>query len=342
MGDKEATIYFGETMKNASAATKTILSSGSYRLADLYSITLPNGGATTYLTSFDSVLTAAIYPSGTQNTYLTGYTITRGATTQTVGVDSQELELTISPQFDSPGGPPLLSGYSILQAARLGLLDQAGVTFAKLYMSATASSSNTLDTSPGAVSWFVGSVADMDIDRFDVKLKIASGLLVLAQTQMPRNLFQAACVHTLYDSGCTLLKSSFTVSGSITGVFNNGKFDTNLTQADGYFDLGVIKFTSGANSGYQATVKTYLNAGGLLQLAIPFSAQVNIGDTFSIYPGCDHLQATCSTKFSNLAHFKATPYVPVVETLYDGGTVDTSSSQLGSNVGSGPASRIIP
>ena len=38
-----------------------------------------------------------------------------------------------------------------------------------------------------------------------------------------------------------------------------------------------------------------------------------IGDTFTAYPGCDKLQNTCNTKFTNIAHYRGYNYVPPPE-----------------------------
>lgn len=330
-------------MKNASPATLNILASGKYLRADLYQFTLVTG-QTYYFTSAEVPITAAVYPSVTQNTYLSGLTINRAQTTQECGLDSQELELTIAPKWDNPGGAATLAGFSVQQAARLGLLDDATCLYSKLFMN-FPSANQQLDTSGGAVGWFLGAVSDIQITRMALDVKISSNLLVLNQTQMPRNLYQATCVHTLYDIGCALLQSSFTVNGIVTGSGGVANFNTNLTQADDYFDLGVITFTTGLNTGYSATVKLYQNASGTVQTMIPFPQPVSGGDHFQIYPGCDKLQSTCTTKFSNLEHFKATPYVPVPETLYDGGSSDPPAAPpppavqkpglVGSNIGGG-------
>ncbi len=328
-------------MKNASPATLAILSGGLYFKVDLYIITLTTG-VSYYFTSGETPIGCAIYPSATNNSYVTGMTITRGSTTQTVGLNAQEMDLEFWPQFDSPGGPPLIAGYNILTAARLGILDNALVQYAKLF------SNTPLTTSQGAVAWFEGLVQEMDVDRDHLMMKVSCDLVTINQVQMPKNLYQSTCTHTLYDAGCTLSKSAFTVSGTVTAVTSASNFNTNLTQAINYFSLGVLTFTSGANNGFQTTVKQYLQASGNIQTLIPYPAAVAVGDTFNIYPGCDHLQATCSGKFSNLAHFKATPYVPVPETLYDGGTssANTSASEIASGgtggPGSGPSGRTNP
>ena len=40
-----------------------------------------------------------------------------------------------------------------------------------------------------------------------------------------------------------------------------------------------------------------------------------VGDTFSVFPGCDKTKTTCAGKFSNIARFRGFPFVPVPETI---------------------------
>ena len=41
----------------------------------------------------------------------------------------------------------------------------------------------------------------------------------------------------------------------------------------------------------------------------------NVGDVAYIYPGCDKTPATCKAKFNNFSRNRATPYVPLKETI---------------------------
>ena len=85
-----------------------------------------------------------------------------------------------------------------------------------------------------------------------------------------------------------------------------------LSQSAGYFTRGYILFTSGALNAIKRTVKGW--QPGLVSVFNPLPAVPAVGDTFMIYPGCDHTQATCSSKFGNVVHFRGFPYVPVPET----------------------------
>lgn len=326
-------------MRNASAAALAIMSGGSYLLAGLYDITLQNGNIY-HFTDFDIPLKAAINPSGVINQYLTGLTITRGAITNEVGMAVQDMELTIAAQQDNPAGTVLFSGYPLQQAIRLGLMDNALVQYSELYMNYPAAG-QPLDTSAKGIPWFNGNVGDIEpVGVLSSLMKVASGQQYFT-VQMPRNLYQGGCVHTVYDPGCTLSQAAFTATGHIVSVTNNGQFTTSLTAADRFYEMGVLKFTAGNNFGFSSTVKTYLNSSGVVQVVMPFPFAPGIGDTFSLFPGCDHTQSTCKAKFNNILHFKGFPFVPVTETLYDGGSSQPpNTSPAGAQAGNIVGSRI--
>jgi hypothetical protein len=342
-------------MRSASAAAAYLLSIGQQMRADLYDITLASGQAY-HFTSFQVPLTAAIYwPAAGPFTYQTGLTIKRGAKTQKAGADGGQLKLTITPQWDSPSAPVLINGYPFLQACRLGFFDNATVQLSRLFMppasyqlqggdSIIEATPGFIDVSAGAVGDFKGVAQDVQAGRFSADITVDNYLALLGNQQMPRQLFGVGCWHQVYDAGCTLLKSAFTSTGHVTSVTDGAHFDTSLTQANGYFQLGVITFTSGVNNTFQANVADFSNSGGALVLNYPFPAAPAIGDTFSIYPGCDLQEATCISKFANLAHFGGMPYIPIPMTIIDGNTADmpaqqTAGAQAGQLIGSQPSGR---
>lgn len=311
-------------MKAASGATLAILATGQYLRADLYAITLATA-TTLYYTSSDAPLKVA------GQAYSTGLTIKRGRLSQKAGLEVQTMNLEIAPQGDNPGGAPTIGGLSFLSACRAGLLDGARVLMSKCFLASWS------DTTPGAVPWFQGRIADVKCGRFAAPLTVNSDLELL-NISMPRNIVQTGCVHSLYDTGCTLSKATFQVSGTVSSLgATPNLINSGLTQADDYFSLGTITFTSGVLNGRSFTVRRSANSGGAVLAVMPLTG-VAPGDTFTIAPGCDKAQATCSSKFSNLAHYRGYPYVPVPETLYDGGTqvgdVPTLGGQGGQSAGS--------
>ena len=82
--------------------------------------------------------------------------------------------------------------------------------------------------------------------------------------------------------------------------------------ADAWFDHGVLTWTSGANAGVRAHVKSHQpGAGGArLSLWLPAGAPIVAGDAFIITAGCDRLHTTCKAKFNNLVNFRGFHLMP--------------------------------
>lgn len=80
---------------------------------------------------------------------------------------------------------------------------------------------------------------------------------------------------------------------------------------DGYYAQGWVVFNTGVNSGVERMVLGYSGGTFTVVPGLPFTP--GVGDTFTIYPGCDKQQQTCAQKFSNLINFGGFPYVPTPE-----------------------------
>lgn len=149
----------------------------------------------------------------------------------------------------------------------------------------------------------VKEVTDTEID-----IEVASWTELL-NVNMPADVYTPACRNVLGDGRCGIDLETYAVSGLVQSVTSASSFDTNLAAATGYFDLGKIRFTSGALSGLKKTIKTF-TVGGLVQTIIGFPQAPAVGDSFVAYPGCNLTMATCSGRFNNLIHFRGTPFIP--------------------------------
>lgn len=263
-------------------------------LADLYTVTLVGGYVARY-TSAETDLTVGGNVFKGQDIF-----ITRNKVRTMIGVEVDTLDLEISAQRSH-----LLNGTPWLQALRAGAMDGATVKLERLFTPSFGS-----DQMATFVE-FLGKVADMEIGRTGARVRVNSWLDVL-NIQMPRNMFQAGCLNTLYDGACALSKAAYAVNGTVTGG-NTSSITTNLTQADDYFSLGTITFTSGVNNGVTRSIKKH--ASGALSFALPLVSAPVAGDTFTAYPGCDKTMSTCSAKFNNLNNLRGFPFVPAPESV---------------------------
>lgn len=88
---------------------------------------------------------------------------------------------------------------------------------------------------------------------------------------------------------------------------------TPLGSDTGYFDFGLITFTSGANNGRSMEVKSYVPGQITLQLPMPYD--VAVGDTYTIVAGCDKSRDTCRDRFNNIANMRAFPFLPGIDQI---------------------------
>lgn len=269
--------------------------SDEFLMADLFRITLSNGQILRH-TNADMPV---VWDGQTYEAHK--LIIKRGATRVAVGldVDSNTLEIAAEPDYR-------LEGLQWSEAALGGALDGARVVIERIFFSDWA-------TPVGAVVIFSGRVSDVSGSRSAVKVDVKSDIELL-NVSSPRNIYQSGCMRTLYDGGCKVNREKFTVNGRVTANSTTGtELACNLTQADGWFNQGVIKFTSGRNAGLSRTVKEHKNGRLSFALRLPFPPQS--GDVFKIYPGCDKRQETCGKKFDNIVHFRGFPYIPAADTI---------------------------
>lgn len=290
-------------MRNASGALSALLTGQSqFYVADLLTLIQANGNIVR-LTNADVDVTAVSQVDGASHVFASGgVQFSRTATKCIVGlqVDTMTVVLMADPLLHTLGGVPWPA------AAAQGALDEARIVVERVF------SANWGDTSAGTLIRFSGRVGQVVPSRATITLSVNSDLELL-RASMPRNTYQPGCVHTLFDSGCGLVRATYAVSG--TAIAGSTLNALNLTDAHatGYFDLGTVKFTSGLNNGLTYTVKSW-TTGGVLVPARPFANVPQVGDTVTLSPGCDKLAGTCSGKFSNLARFRGYPNVPSPET----------------------------
>lgn len=202
-----------------------------------------------------------------------------------------------------------------LAAARGGALDGATVDIHRAYWAAWPSRSAGILVPPYVlVDYFAGRVATVQIKRTSALITVNSHMEILQRT-MPRNVYQSQCRHALFDAGCTVSAAATKQTGSVVSVVNNGKFgQTQVIVPANYWALGRLVWTSGANVGFSAMIRNFDVATGLTTLIAPMPFTVAVGDIFDIYPGCDKLLTTCTTKFANAANFGGQPFIPAPET----------------------------
>ena len=215
-------------------------------------------------------------------------------------VDKQQLTIAARPT-------DLINGAPFLIALRDGSFDGAEIIRYRVFLAAPAG------TVVGGVIMFQGRISTVDhVGRTSATVTVASDLVILGY-DMPRNLYSPTCVHTLYDSGCGVVRGTFAASGAAGSGSTSSSI--NFSGALAQHSQGSLVWSSGANANMRATVKS-VSVGSALNLMYPLPFAPSTGDAFTVYAGCDHTQGTCQGRFNNIANFRGFPYVPPPQMAY--------------------------
>jgi len=294
-------------------------------IADLYTFALASGETLRY-----SGWTVALsipgtaFPSGSVNYNSTSYTefllgprFGRSKATVKLGVQPAELDIDVL-----AGADDLIGTFPFAEAVRLGLFDGATVELDRLFAPPQAAGSGALDTSLGCLLWFYGRVAEANIGRSKIALKVKSLMNLLAIQQMPRRLYQASCGHVFGDTMCGYDRAA----GKNAAGASTGNGQGTVTAAVGttqglitctgtvaaIYNEGTVTGATGANLGYSRTIAN-LGNGSQIGLFKSFLYPIAIGDNFTVLPGCDHTASACRNSFNNLPRFGGFPYIPPPE-----------------------------
>lgn len=221
---------------------------------------------------------------------------------QTVGIGTDTLEITLRADDRTQMG-----GIPILSFGQQNGFDGAIIVAQRVYFP-------TWGMTPiGVVDRFRGRFSEFKDGGRTSGTVIVAGYTELLNTNVPIDVFQGSCLNTLFDAKCTLIRSNYGAAAAISGASTQRLLATNIMASAGTYALGSVVFASGLNSGERRTI-TAQDASGNLTLVSPLPVAPSIGDTFTLYPGCDLKLGTCTNKFNNRINYRGQDFIPTPET----------------------------
>ena len=128
--------------------------------------------------------------------------------------------------------------------------------------------------------------------------------------------YQFTCDAVLGDGRCgvNLDAPANKASGTVQSVLDARSFDALGVGGYGlgFFALGALEWTSGANEGPAFRVSDHAKpeADWVLTLMEPPPKPIKAGDGFVVRAGCDKMIETCRSRFDNVVNFRGFPTIP--------------------------------
>lgn len=283
-------------MKDASEALRQHLNNDKYFLScDLYELHL-RSGTSYYWADADADVSynGHVYKSD-------GPIIVRDkiATNSTVSVDKMTVTISTNEQ-DKIGGVPIMA------VAHNGGFDGAQMTLRRAFFDDDYKII-------GVIGLFTGLCEVSQGGGLTLKLNVKS-IVQKLNIEYPNRRYYPQCPFSIYSKECGVDIHNFRKQGKVTGIGagpNAVRID--IPFENGYYAAGGIDWLTGPLAG-QSTQIISSNDGMILYMSA-LEVKPRVGDQFYIYAGCNKTPEECKKKFNNWSRNRATPYVPLKESI---------------------------
>ena len=203
----------------------------------------------------------------------------------------------------------------------LAIFDSASITEADmiggLYDNATVTSFlvNYADLSQGKVILLKGILGEVTFEAGAFKAELQSNIS-RAHQQICAVTSSLCRAVDFADATCQYSGTVIYTPYTVTSVASPRQFyATGIGQADDFFTAGKVKWLTGLNAHLSMEIKRSLNAGGSIELQLPMPNTVAIGDTFTLYRGCNRTFVQCQV-YANAKNFQGEPTIPGRDVLF--------------------------
>lgn len=154
------------------------------------------------------------------------------------------------------------------------------------------------------VPWWAGRVLNCEWKEGLAVLSCENIFTSLRRTGL-RRLYQRTCPHVLYGAACRAVPATFAQTLTVSVVAGRSVTVPGLTGANGRFTGGYLEWIVSISRTERRGIKDH-NAA-VLELTHPI-ADLFVGATVNLFPGCAHDLADCQGFFSNAINYGGWPY----------------------------------
>lgn len=220
------------------------------------------------------------------------------ATNSTVSVDKMNVSISCNEQ-DQIGGVPIMA------VAHNGGFDGAELTLRRAFFD---ESWKIIDT----IALFTGLCEVTQGGGLTLKLSVKS-IVQKLNIEYPNRRYYPQCPYSVYSKECGVDIHNFRKKGKVTALSGTNRIRIDLSFDNGYYEAGGIDWITGPLAG-QSTQIMRADNGEIMYMS-PTDTAPRVGDQFYIYAGCNKTPDDCKRKFNNFNRNRATPYVPLKESI---------------------------
>ena len=164
---------------------------------------------------------------------------------------------------------------------------------------------------PETITFWKGFVTSVKF-KDEIAELICEPIQALFSREIPRQAYSALCNHVLYDSGCQVVKASFSDVVEVTSISSSGdelvlnSLSTARPADTTFFTGGYVERTDGD----KRLILDYTFATDTVRILLPFDG-LTTGEDVTARAGCAHDILTCRDKFNIVPNFGGFPWSPL-------------------------------
>ena len=204
-----------------------------------------------------------------------------------------------------------------------GILDSESIDVQKIlsgaydYSPAKMLIVNYADTAIGVADLLTGTVGEIEI-RTDLSYRAEMLDLKHYLSNVIGEVYTLECRADLGDSRCKVPITNPTWGriATVTTVTNRNTFivsfdnpDARAAQAD-WYQSGSLRWNTGDNVGKAHEITVWESGTNAITMYLSSFFTIQVGDTLTVYPGCDKTITTCIDRFDNRLNFRGEPFLP--------------------------------
>ena len=220
------------------------------------------------------------------------------ATNSTVSVDKMTVSISTD-ERDKIGGVPIMA------VAHNGGFDGAEFTLKRAFF-------DDANKIIGVIGLFTGLCEVSQGGGLTLKLNVKS-IVQKLNIEYPNRRYYPQCPYSIYSKECGVDIHNYSKKGKVTALAGTNAIRIDVPFANGYYAAGGIDWITGPLAGQSTQILKSDNGVIVYMSALEIAPKV--GDTFYIFAGCDKTANNCKNKFNNFSRNRATPYVPLKESI---------------------------
>ena len=156
---------------------------------------------------------------------------------------------------------------------------------------------------------WVGSIAQVAYPREDTAEVNCASLEASLQRNLLKRTYNRNCDYAIYSADCGLNKAHYAIAATVVAMDGQAITCSMASPPTRSLNYGIVEWPSMNGLATETRGIDYVDGNGRIIL-IGGTGGLKIGQSVTLYPGCDQSSATCNNVFNNMLNYGGFRHLP--------------------------------